>query len=397
MFKSWNNITKISLISFFSALYFYLPILTIYYQQRNLNFVQINSLWGIITASIFLAEIPTGLIADKIGRKNSIIISLILQILGEILFLFAQNYFHFVLISILAGVGFAFQSGCLQALVYDSLKEKGKEGDMKKAQGTVGAFYQAGHLIGAFGSSFIIAQITKANIQFAIILTAISVVIAFLISLTLKEPKLKYEHKEQSPLKILKDSFNLIRNNPSLKRLIMFGLFTTPFINYLRNLQPPYFQLSGVNPSLLGLSLTIGGILAILASKYAYKVEGMLGMGRSVFLATALPAVLYILMAFIIHPVAAVLLFILNFGSMSLQDPLLADYTNQHINSNIRATTLSVIGMFSSVYITLVGLLVGWVADHSILYAFILMGAIVLFGAIFFRISEKHLSYSKGN
>lgn len=397
MFKGWNNITKISLISFFSVLYFYLPILTIYYQQRNLNFVQINSLWGIIAAAIFLTEIPTGVIADKIGRKNSIIISLVLQILGEVLFLFAQNYFHFVLISILAGVGFAFQSGCLQALVYDSLKEKGKEGDMKKAQGTVGAFYQAGHLIGAFGSSFIIAQITKVNIQFAIILTAVSVLIAFLISLTLKEPKLKYEHREQDPLKILKDSFKLIRNNRSLKRLILFGVFTTPFINYLRNLQPPYFQLSGVNPSLLGLSLTIGGILAILASKYAYKVERVLGMGRSVLLATILPAALYILMAFIIHPIGAVVLFILNFGSMSLQDPLLADYTNQHINSNIRATTLSIIGMFSSIYITFVGLLVGWVADHSILYAFTLMGVIVLFGAIFFRISEKHLSYSKGN
>lgn len=142
MFKNWNNITKISLISFFSALYFYLPITTIYYQQKGLNFVQINSLWGIITGTIFLMEIPTGVLADKLGRKTSIIIGLLIQVLGEIFFLNAKTYLHFVLISALAGLGFAFMSGCTQALVFDSLKEKGKEGEMKQAQGNISAFQQ---------------------------------------------------------------------------------------------------------------------------------------------------------------------------------------------------------------------------------------------------------------
>lgn len=395
MFKSWNNLTKISLIGFFSALYFYLPILTIYYQQRHLNFVQINSLWGIITATIFLAEIPTGIFADKIGRKTSIIISLILQLISEILFLFAQNYTHFILISILAGLGFAFQSGCMQAMIYDSLKEKDKEGDMKKVQGNIGAFSQAGHLLGAFGSSFLIAQITKVNIQFAIILTIFSVGIAFLLSLTLKESHFKYNDQGQNPMKIIKDSISLIKNSPSLKRLILFGVFTTPFINYFRNLQPPYFQLSAVPPAFLGLSLTAGGTIAILMSKYAYKVEEIFGVEKGVLLATGLPAVLYILMAFIIHPVFAVVLFTLNFGSMSLQDPILADYTNRHIQSNIRATALSVIGMFSSIYITVIGLLIGWVADKSIQYAFLLMGIIILFGATIFKFNNKHVEIVK--
>lgn len=391
MFGYGQTVTKVSLISLFSALYFYLPILTLYYQERGLNFVQINSLWGIITGTIFLAEIPTGIIADKIGRKYSIIISLVLQLIGEILFLFAQNYVHFILIAILAGLGFAFQSGCLQALVYDSLKERGKEDQMKKAQGVIGAFFQSGHLLGALGSSFLIAQITQANIQTAIILTVISVTIALIISLFLKEPKIEYTHKEQSPFQILKESIKLIRNNPSLKRLILFGIFTTPFINYLRNLQPPYFQMSDVPPYFLGISLTIGGILAILASKYAYKVEEVLGVGKGIFIATAAPAFLYLLMAYFIHPIAAIALFIMNFGVMSLQDPLLADYSNRHISSNIRATTLSVIGMFSSIYITLIGLLIGWIADYSILYAFSFMGVVVVLGALLFRINKEHL------
>lgn len=391
MFKGFDNISKISLISFFSALYFYLPILTIYYQQRGLDFIQINSLWGIITGTIFLAEIPTGVIADKIGRKASIMIALILQISGEVFFLFSQNYFSFVLISIIGGLGFAFQSGCLQALVYDTLKENGQQDKMKQVAGSIGAFFQGGHILGALASSLVISQITSSRISLAIILTIISVGIAFLISLFLKEPKVEYIHKEKSPIKLVVKSFALIRTNPSLKRIILLGLFATPFINYLRNFQPPYFQLAQVSPYWLGLALTFGGIIAILASKYAYKIEELFGFEKGVLIATMLPAVFYMVMALILHPIFAVMLFILNFGSMSLQDPLLADYYNRHIQSNIRATALSTINMFSSVYITLMGLLIGWIANFSIPNAFLFMGVIVLFAAIFFRINDKHL------
>ena len=391
MLKPWGNITKIALITFFSALYFYLPVLTIYYQQRGLNFIQINSLWGIITGTIFLAEIPTGVIADRIGRKLSIIMALALQLVGEVFFLFAQNYSHFVFISIIAGLGFAFQSGCLQALVYDSLKESNREDKAKKSFGAIGAFFQSAHILGALVSSFIIAQITPSRLALAIILTIISVGIALFISFFLNEPRLDYKHPEKSPLKIVSESFILIRRNPALKRIILLGLFTTPFIGYLRNFQPPYFQLSHIPSMWLGLSLAIGGAIAALASKYAHKVEKLFGVGRGLLLATVLPGLFYVFMGAVFHPTLAVLLFTLNFGSMSLQDPILTDYYNIHISSEIRATVLSTIGMFSSIYITLMGLLIGWVADTSLASAFIFMGGVVLLGAVLFRINATHI------
>jgi MFS family permease len=368
-----------------------LPILTIYYQQKNLNFIQINSLWGIITGAIFLTEIPTGLIADKIGRKFSIIISLSLQLIGEILFLFAQNYLFFIIISIIAGIGFAFQSGCSQALVYDSLKEQKREKEMKKAVGGIGAFFQSGHVLGALASSFIVSQITQTRITLAILLTIVSVGISLLISFLLKEPKEKYKHSEKNPLEIISQSFALIKQSSSLKRIILLGIFTTPFAGYLRNFHPPYFQLAGISPYWLGLTLGMGGIVAALASKYAYKIEEIFGTEKGMFLATSLPGLLYIAMALFIHPIVAVILFISNFGSMSLQDPLFADYYNVHIKSKIRATVLSTINMFSSIYIALMGLAIGWIAGFSALYAFLFMGIIVLLGSTVFRINEQHV------
>jgi len=386
-----NNVYKVALINFFSSLYFYLPVLTIYYQRRGLNFVQINSLWGIITATIFLAEIPTGVIADKIGRKKSVMMALFLQLIGEIAFIFAQNYLHFILISVIAGLGFAFQSGCIQALVYDSLKEKGKEKEMAKASGVTEAFYQSGHILGALLSTLIVSRLEPGRITWAIILTALSVGVALVISLFIREPNLDYSHPEQSPLKVVKNAVGLIRANASLKRIIWLGVLTTPFVGYLRNFHPPYFLQNNVPPVWLGLSLGAGGILAVIASKNAYKFEASLGVSKAMLTATLIPGIIYLLMALTLGPAVAFLLFTLNFGSMSLQEPLFADYYNRHINSQIRATALSAINMISSAYIALIGLLIGWVADQRLTWAFLLMGGIVILGALTFRINEKHV------
>lgn len=395
MLRPFDNVKKVALINFFASLYFYLPVLTIYYQSRGLNFVQINSLWGIITGTIFLSEVPTGVIADKIGRKVSVIIALVLQLLGEIFFLFAQNYLHFIFISVVAGLGFAFQSGCIQALIYDSLKQNHRQDQMKQATGTIGAFFQAGHILGALASILIISQLSPFRIQIAIIFTIISVAIALLISFLLKEPKLTYEHTEKSPLRLIANSLALISRNSSLKRIVLLGVFTTPFIGYLRNFQPPYFQLSHVPPLWLGIALAVGGSIAVLTSKYAYLFEKQLGVNTGMFLATILPGILYIIMALVIHPVVAVVLFILNFGSMSLQDPLFADYYNLHLHSESRATALSTINMVSSAYIAIMGLLIGWIADRNLLYSFAFMGIIVLIGASIFRINQAHLATVK--
>ncbi len=105
VFKKLNNVSKIALIYFFTTLYFYAPIQTLYLQGRGFNLVQINSIWSIIVATSFLADIPTGILADKIGKKLSIIISVAFQLLGEVLFIFVQSYWILALSAVVGGLG----------------------------------------------------------------------------------------------------------------------------------------------------------------------------------------------------------------------------------------------------------------------------------------------------
>ena len=390
MFKRWDNISKVALIYFFSSLYFYLPVLTIYYQQKGLNFLQIGSLWGVITITIFLSEIPTGILADKFGRKTSIIFAMLFQLIGEILFLFANNYLYFIAINIIAGIGFAFQSGCIQALVYDFLKDEKRDQDMKKIWGNITALGQVGFIFGAFTSSFVVTSTKTPQISLAIVMTIVSVMFALVISLLLKEPRNKYKHTEQSPLNLLKTSGQLISSNASLRRIILLGIFTTPFLAFLNNFQPPYFDLSHIPLYWLGISRSIAGIIALLCLRYAYKLEDIFKI-NGIFIATLIPAVLYLLMSIVFHPIFATMLFVLNYSTMRLQEPLLADYYNLHIKSEVRSTTLSTINMFSSIYIAIMGLIIGKIADISIPMTFLFMGIIIFGGSILFRIKENSI------
>jgi hypothetical protein len=190
---------------------------------------------------------------------------------------------------------------------------------------------------------------------------------------------------------ILRTSVQLIISNPLLRKIILFGLFTTPFLAFLNTFQPPYFELSHIPLAWLGISRAIAGVLAILFLRYAFKME-YLFKENGVLIATLIPALFYILMSFIFHPIIGTMLFILNYSSQRLQEPLLADYYNLHIESNVRATTLSSINMLSSIYVAIMGLIMGAIADQSLPLTFLFVGIVIFIGSFAFRLNKNHVS-----
>jgi hypothetical protein len=95
-------------------------------------------------------------------------------------------------------------------------------------------------------------------------------------------------------------------------------------------------------------------------------------------------------MALVSHPSLSVLAFCALYSSMSLKGPIFAGQLNKHIESRNRATVLSLVSMVSGVYVSLMGLLVGRIADASVPYAFVFMGTVVLLGSIALQVRTLH-------
>jgi len=74
---------------------------------------------------------------------------------------------------IIAGVSWSFASGCVDALIYDSLKEKGQAQDMSKAMGLFSASAQLSQVIAPLVGGFIVSSLEMSKFILAIVMTSI--------------------------------------------------------------------------------------------------------------------------------------------------------------------------------------------------------------------------------
>lgn len=380
----FDNLTKLTLLTFFSLLFFYAPVMTLFLQERGLSLWQINSLWSAILISSFLAEIPTGLIADRIGRKRSILIALLLQFFGKVLFIFSQNYGVLLCVSVLSGIGFAFSSGALEAFLFDDLKARNREHDMTWAMGRLSAGGRAGNIVSALIGGVLATNLalTTANFQIMISMTAAALTIALFLAFRLDESdqsEMQDQSEEDGFFVNVKAGWQQIVSSSLLIGFALILIFSNSFSDYLLNLYQPYFVISRVSAVWLGWAPAAGAFLGIFVAINAWRLKQQMGHYRAVLLAIILPAFFYFGMAWQAQPIWAVIMVIGFIASIQLSRPLMSELINQHIDSNSRATTLSLINMGATIYEAAMGFALGSIADRTLSGAFWVMGGVIVF------------------
>jgi MFS family permease len=114
---------------FFNARFYY-PVFTILYLDFGLTleqFALLNAAWA---ASIVLLEVPSGAMADTIGRRNLLILTGILMVIEIALLCFVPMgnpdlLFRIFLVNrVLSGAAEAAASGADEAIAYDALKQE---------------------------------------------------------------------------------------------------------------------------------------------------------------------------------------------------------------------------------------------------------------------------------
>ncbi len=112
---------------------FYYPIYTVFFLDAGVSlaeFATLNFIWAV---AIVLLEVPSGALADQLGRRTLIIASAVFMILEMACLVFlpmnagALTFWVFALNRVLSGAAEACASGADEALVYDSLPEAGRE------------------------------------------------------------------------------------------------------------------------------------------------------------------------------------------------------------------------------------------------------------------------------
>lgn len=106
----------------------YLSLLPLIYTSQGLTLTEISILTLVANLSVFLFEIPTGIIADRLGKKQSVRMGIFVDCIGIFYILVsAKNFYSFFLWVIIQGLGVALVSGADSAMIFEYLKANKSE------------------------------------------------------------------------------------------------------------------------------------------------------------------------------------------------------------------------------------------------------------------------------
>jgi MFS family permease len=374
------------LVNFFMSLIFFTPIIVFFLQKRGLNYSQIFFLGAISSVFMVVFEIPSGMMADKIGRKKTLVLSNLLWLVLVLILSVAWQYVIFVLVAALEGIAVALLSGSSEALIYDSLIQGGME---EKAKAVFGKMSSAKVLATAIAPSSG-SVIAKLNLVFPVYLSAIAMFIGTIISLTLYEPTTIGKNRTNfSFARLAKESLKLLKNTTLLMVVLNYSIvaIVTRSIIYLSQ---PHFKQSGIDIAWYGLILALAIILSFYTTINAHEIEKKVGVEKAAFLTSFVPGILFLLMSYFYVPLISIVSVIGIILCRNVREPLFLVYRNRYIQSHNRATVLSFAAFLQAALGLLFKPMIGYATDISLFYALSLCGVILIFSPIILRFKQLH-------
>ena len=368
------NVRKSYLYRFLMNFQLWWPIWVIYLlDERGLSLTQITLLDTPFWLLVVAAEVPTGAIADRFGRKVSLALGSLMFAIAVFVFGIADSY-AIILISYTAwGLALTLQSGADAAILYDSLKQVGREDEFQKINGRMWALTSLAVLI----SILVGAPLAAAtSLSFPILLSAGIALAAVPVALSMHEPRAERAHGHEAYFSTVFNGIHDAWKQPSLRYIMLFSgvLFTATFAPLV--FLQPFLDDKGVEIANLGLWQAPVRAAGIISALLAYRFVARAGQRAAFFALPLTMAFCYFALAGIDNLWAYV--WFLPIGMVAgMQNPILADYVNRRIPSERRATMLSVQSLVGSVMIAFFEPLGGVIADQMGLQALFLTFAVL--------------------
>ncbi len=369
--KLKSNVWKFYLFQALSALTFFVPVIVLFWQDNGLSLTQIMVLQSLYSLTIVLLEVPSGYFADVFGRRKSLLLASIFLTFGIFTYSLGYNFYQFLIAEILWGVGDSFVSGTDSALVYDTLRDLKQEKLYKKVMGNAVFYY----LIATSIASLIGGFIGKLNFRWTFYAMLPFMILLIPLSISLKEPK---RHKYIFEKGYLLELFKILRNsmvkNEKIRWLIIYSAIIAGFNGAVLWLYQPYFKLTNLDIFYFGFIFAAFNLIAALSSKYAHHIEEKLGQKYSLILLVVLVAGSYLLMSNFIYLFSFSFAFIQQFVR-GFSKPVITDYINKLVSSDIRATVLSAQNLMGRLFYAGIIPIIGWIVDvYTLIQALTILG-----------------------
>lgn len=354
------NIRILFALRFFSSLIPAYVIERLYWEERGMTIQMVVYTEIIFALTIVLLEVPTGVIADKWGRKKMLVLSALLGCCEFLILIVATEFWHFALVVFLAGISRSASSGSENALLYDTLRQQGKASQFEKLLGRLNACDLLSAILAALCGSLLAGKFgLELNYWLSLVSSGIALMLAFL----LIEPPMGGEGTEEAiPFKTyVTASLRFFRGNPNVSLVMLSGMVTGASMSYIEEFWQLYASRLGTPVYFFGILSSVIMLLQLPGNLMAYALLRRISYRKLIVLITAIITIGF-LCASISHNfigLAAMLIICLFSGVMQ---PLASGYLHHRIDSNMRATIDSFQSLGENVLSTFAGLGFGFFA-----------------------------------
>ena len=372
---------------------------TIFLLDAGLSNLEAFAANAFFTAGMVLFEIPTGVVADTIGRRVSYLAGTVTLMATTLLYVMLWEingpFWAWALVSLLLGLGFTFFSGAVEAWLVDALDATGFTGELEQIFGrgqiVTGIGMLAGSVIGGY-----VAQLTSLGVPF-VMRAAVLALMFFFAAWAMKDigftPR-RGENTISEMKKITANSIDYGWRVPSVKWIMLAAPFTAGVGFYAFYALQPYllelvgdptaYGIAGITAALVAGSQIIGGFLAP-------RIRRLFRLRTSaLLLAVGAGALTLCLIGLIEEFWVAIGLIAIWAMLSSAAMPIRQSYINGMIPSQQRATILSFDSMLGSTGGVVIQPALGRAADASGYATSYLFGAaITVFALPFIALSRR--------
>lgn len=168
-----------------STSYLFVPVTVAFAASRGLGFVEIMLLNSIYCLVVIVAEVPTGAIADRMGRRPAMMAGAVAMVAACITYLMAHGFWGFAAAEALAALSMTLCSGADSAYLFDLLNDHGRGEEYARREGTASAWHQGGNTVAFAAGGLLGAQ----SLALPYIVTAGVATMAFFVALGMRRDR----------------------------------------------------------------------------------------------------------------------------------------------------------------------------------------------------------------
>ena len=380
-----RNIILLYSTTLLQGMMFFLPILALYYQESLFSVKNVALIFSIEALFSVIFEVPTGAIADLFGRKRTLILATVINILGIAVLSIGGNMAMFVVYAVLVSLARSLNSGTDTALMYDTLKNEGKENFYKKMSGMYMSIWPIGATIGSIVGGYL----ATISLHTPIFYTLIPFVISLVLNFFLVEPE--YEKKTGTTLNgHIWESIKDVLKNKQMLIILSGGVIAWSLGESVHFLSQIFFQSKQIPILWYGYLGAASFSFSSLGFYCSHAISERFGNKKTVVLSVIFLSLL--LIASTLTPgYLSIILFALSSFFFGLRSPILGHLWNEEAESRKRATLNSINSLVYQLGVAIVIPIVGYWSDlFSINTAFLLSGLIMLIVSTSFFTMLKH-------